>query len=90
MFFFELCSEPFGGLFQVFDAVAGSLACFLQHRDPLCKMVVGPDFPGQFLQIGVGDGLVFAVGNQDADQGHHPRKGGRDEAFQRYPPSQVR
>ena len=79
-------SEPFGGLFQVLDAVVGSLAFFLQHRDPLCKIVVGPDFPGQFLQLGVGDGLAFAVGDQDANQGHHPRQGGRDDAFQRHHP----
>ena len=66
--------------------MVGSLASFLQYRDPLCKIVVCPDFSGQLLQLGVGDGLAFAVGNQDADQGHRPRQGSCDDTFQGHHP----
>ena len=62
----------------------GDLHFFFQHRYTLGEVVVGPDFPRQLLQLGVGDGLAFAVGDQDADQGHHPRQGGRNDAFQRH------
>ena len=43
---------------QIFDPVVCHLDLLLQHRDAPGEIVVLPDFPGQLLQLSVGDGLM--------------------------------
>nr|DAT86960.1 MAG TPA: hypothetical protein [Bacteriophage sp.] len=45
--------------FEVCNAVVCHLHLFFQHRDALSKIVMRPDFPGQLVQLGVGNGLLF-------------------------------
>ena len=60
--------------------------CSSRMGDSLGKIVVRPDFPGQLFQLGVGDGLTLAVGDEYADEGHSPGdKGGENGLHRSHP-----
>ena len=48
-----------GQSFQILYPVIGDLDLLLQHRDAPRKIVMFPDFPGQLIQLRVGDGLLL-------------------------------
>nr|DAL62853.1 MAG TPA_asm: hypothetical protein [Caudoviricetes sp.] len=45
--------------FEICNAVVCHLHLLFQHRDALGEVVVCPNFPGQLVQLSVGNGLLF-------------------------------
>ena len=70
---------------QIFDTVIDNLDLLLNNRHPPGKVVVFPDFAGQFGNLCLHDSLILAVGNQDANKGDSAGDNGCDNAFRQVP-----
>nr|DAE50769.1 MAG TPA: hypothetical protein [Caudoviricetes sp.] len=77
--FSMLISFQLVDMFQIINAVICDFDLLFNDGDFFSKGIVLADFPCQLLNFHVGDGLRFAVSNQDTRKGHNSRyKGGNN------------